>query len=80
MSDNASEGTKHAVSGTRTILGGEVVATFLEEMMQLSAELRARRTFGEEVGEFLKEFGMIEDFEKWRNRRNTRENTDVPSP
>jgi hypothetical protein len=45
---------------------GNVFATFLEEAQQLGREVVARRAFDEAVGAFLKEKGLVEEFETFR--------------
>lgn len=45
---------------------GDVFLTFVAEATTLGNELTARRAFDAQVGQYLAERGLTEDFEKWR--------------
>ena len=49
---------------------GEVFAAFIEEGVQVVRELSARRKFCEQAGEFLKQKGLLEEFEAFRTDLN----------
>lgn len=53
---------------------GSSFATLLREMLALVHELEARRGFGTDIAEWLKEFGFVEEFEAWRKARNESRN------
>ena len=48
---------------------GNVFATFLQEAQSIGNEVQARRAFQNEVGAFLAEKGLIDEFEAWRRAR-----------
>lgn len=48
---------------------GDVLHSFIAEVVSLGNEVTARRSFDEQVGQFLAERGLTEDFEKWRAAR-----------
>ena len=54
---------------------GNTFATLLREMLSLVHELEARRRFDAEVGEWLKEFGLVDEFEAWREKKREAGNT-----
>lgn len=51
---------------------GSVVANVVRELVELSNELDARRRFDEDVTAFLKERGLIADFDAFRKVRSAR--------
>jgi hypothetical protein len=51
---------------------GQVFGTLLYEMHGLSRELEARRKHDADVGDYLKERGIGDDFDAWRKAREER--------
>ncbi len=49
---------------------GEVVATFFLEMKEMIDELGARRRFDNVFGDYLREKGLLEEFNEWRAKKN----------
>lgn len=45
---------------------GNVFATFLREAQMIGNEVDARRELQNDVAMFLKEKGLVDEFEKWR--------------
>ena len=52
------------------VVHGEAFATFLKEAQSLGNEVVARRAFADEVSGYLREKGLVEDFEGWRTTRS----------
>lgn len=50
----------------------DVFATFVAQADMIGKEVAARRAFDEDVADYLKEKGLIEDFESWREKRASR--------
>lgn len=51
-------------------LQGDVFATFIDEASKIGNEVAARRRFDAQVSAYLKEKGLVEDFEAWRLKRS----------
>ncbi len=51
---------------SKTVTQGSVFATFISEGIAMTHELEARRRFGDDVGEFLRKRGLVEEFETFR--------------
>ena len=61
--------TKKSPEKPKTVVAGDVFQTFIQEAQQLAMELNARRVWGNDVGKFLAEKSLIEEFEAWRKAR-----------
>lgn len=48
---------------------GNVFATFLQEATSLGNEVMARRALQNEIGAFLAQKGLVDEFEAFRNAR-----------
>lgn len=57
---------------SKTVTEGSVFATFVRESIAMTQELEARRRFGEDVGDFLRDLGLVGDFEKFRKAKKTK--------
>lgn len=55
-----------------TVTEGSVFATFISEGIAMTQELEARRRFGNDVGEFLRKKGLVDEFETFRNAKKTK--------
>lgn len=60
-------GAKNKPKSAPAVTQGNVFATFVHEAQQIGQEVVARRAFDDDVSEFLKEKGLVEEFEAWRS-------------
>lgn len=52
------------------VLHGMCFSTFIEEATSISNEVTARRAFDTDVGEYLKQKGLLEEWAKWREAKH----------
>lgn len=57
--------------GPQPVVHGQAFAAFMREAQSIGNEVEARRAFDNEVGVYLKEKGLVDDFEGWRKARAT---------
>ena len=51
------------------VLGKDIFATFLATAQSIGNEVVARRAFQDELGAYLAEKSLVDDFNAWRERR-----------
>lgn len=51
------------------VMQGDAFVAFIREATSIGNEVEARRVFDREVGEYLTEKGLVDDFEAWRKAR-----------
>jgi hypothetical protein len=51
------------------VMQGDCFATFLREAQSIGNEVVARRAYDADVGEYLAEKGLLEDFAAWREAK-----------
>lgn len=51
------------------VLNGNVFATFVKEAQSIGSEVVARREYDADVGEFLKERGLLVAWADWRKAK-----------
>lgn len=57
-------------AGPLPVLHGQAFVTFLDEARSIGNEVTARRAFDADVAEYLKQKGLIEEFQAWREQKN----------
>ncbi len=51
------------------VLHGNVFSTFISEAQSLGNEVNARREFDADVGEYLTQKGLLDEWSKWREAK-----------
>lgn len=62
---------QNAAPAPQPVMPGNVFVAFLREATSLGNEVEARRSFDNDVGVYLAEKRLVEDFEAWRKARHT---------
>lgn len=52
------------------VLHGRAFTTFIEEAMSLGNEVTVRRAYDADVAEYLKQKGLLEEWDAWRKAKH----------